>query len=41
MKICFFNEDLVCGKPNIDVDNESFIEVDAYIPIKNMFKQQT
>ena len=28
-----FYEDLVRGKPNIDVDNESFIKVDAYIYI--------
>ena len=28
-----FYEDLAWGKPNIDVDNESFIKVDAYIYI--------
>lgn len=33
-----FYEDLVRGKPNIDVDNESFIKVDAdiYIPINKI-----
>lgn len=28
-----FYEDLAWDKPNIDVDNESFIKVDAYIYI--------
>ena len=32
-----FYEDLAWGKPNIDVDNESFIKVDAYIYIYTYF----
>lgn len=32
-----FYEDLAWGKPNIDVDNESFIKVDAYIYIYLFF----
>ena len=34
-----FYEDLAWGKPNIDVDNESFIKVDAYIYIY-LFKKK-
>ena len=35
-----FYEDLAWGKPNIDVDNESFIKVDAYIYIYTYLKKK-